>query len=110
MLNTIIDYPLIGQRIKKRRNERKLTQEQLANALNISVYYLSKIENGKASATLEMLALIAHQLELELAYLITGVSTLEKHYYTDKLQDICEKATSKQLDMIIRLSKVILDD
>lgn len=110
MVNSTVDYGLIGNRIKKRRRELNLTQEQLANELNMTTFYISKIENGKACATLETLSLIAYHLQMDLAYLITGTSTLEKKHYIDELNDICSKASKKQLDLIIKLSKVVLDD
>lgn len=110
MLNSTVDYKLIGSRIKTKRKELHMTQEQLANELNMTAFYISKIENGKACATLETLSLIAYHLQMDLAYLITGTSTLEKNYYIDELNDICSKATKKQLDLIIKLSKAVLDD
>lgn len=110
MLNSTIDYSLIGSRIKQRRKELKLTQDKVANDLNFSTFYISKIENGKATATLETLSLIANYLQLDLAYLITGTSKIEKSYYVNELNDICSKATNKQLNLIIKLSKAVLDD
>lgn len=110
MLNSAIDYKLIGNRIQKKRKELHLTQEQLANDLSLTTFYISKIENGKATATLDTLALIAYRLQIDLAYLITGTSTLEETYYIDELNNICSKATKKQLDLIVKLSKVVLDD
>lgn len=110
MLNSAIDYKLIGNRIQKKRKELNLTQEQLANDLSLTTFYISKIENGKATATLDTLALIAYRLQIDLAYLITGTSTLEETYYIDELNNICSKATKKQLDLIVKLSKVVLDD
>lgn len=110
MINSTIDYKLIGTRIKTRRKELNITQEQLANNLNMTAFYISKIENGKATATLDTLSLIAYHLQLDLAYLIAGTSTLEKKHYIDELNDICSKATKRQLNLIIKLSKVILDD
>lgn len=110
MVNSTVDYKLIGNRIKKRRRELNLTQEQLANELNMTTFYISKIENGKACATLETLSLIAYHLQMDLAYLITGTSTLEKSHYIDELNEICSKATKKQLNLIIKLSKAVLDD
>lgn len=109
MINSMIDYKKIGTRIKKKRTELHLTQEQLANELNITTFYISKIENGKATATLETLALIAHHLDIDLSYLIAGTSTLDKKYYIDELNDICSKASNKQLALIIKLAKVVLD-
>lgn len=110
MANTTVDYKLIGNRIKNRRKELNMTQDKLANNLNITAFYLSKIENGHANPTLDTLSLIAHEIDIDLAYLITGTSTLEKKYYIDKLNEVCSKANKKQLDLIIRLSKAVLDD
>lgn len=110
MNNTTVDYKLIGNRIKKRRRELNLTQDSLANILNMTTFYISKIENGHANPTLETLSLIAYHLDIDLAYLITGTSTLEKKHYIDELNDICSKANKKQLDLIIRLSKAVLED
>lgn len=109
-MNAIIDYALIGARIKQRRNEKKITQEQLANELSISVFYLSKIENSRCMASLDLLAMIAKSLDLDLAYLITGVSKLEREYYDNQLIQITSKASPKQLELIIRVAKAILNE
>lgn len=110
ILNSIIDYSLIGKRIKSKRQVKNITQEKLADDLSFSTFYISKIENGKATPTLETIALISKYLEVDLAYLITGSSKLEKEYYTEKLDNIVSKASSKQLDLIIRLAKAVLDE
>lgn len=109
-MTSIIDYTLIGKRIKQARNIRTITQEQIAGDLSLSTFYISKIENGKCTPTLETLALIADYLSLDLAYLITGVSKLEKQYYDNQLNEITSKATSKQLELIIRVAKAILNE
>lgn len=109
-MTSIIDYKLIGNRIKHSRNEKKITQEQLASDLTLSTFYISKIENGKCTPTLETLALIANYLEIDLAYLITGTSKLESEYYINKLNKIASRANNKQLDLIIRLAKAVLDE
>ena len=110
MKNTTVDYKLIGARIQKRRRELTMTQDSLADTLNMSTFYISKVENGHANPTLDTLSLIAYHLDIDLSYLITGTSTLEKKYYIDELNEICSKANKKQLDLIIRLSKAVLDD
>ena len=45
--------------------------------------------------------MLANHLNLDLAYLITGVSKLERDYYDNQLIEITSKATSKQLELII---------
>lgn len=110
MVESMIDYAQIGKRIKKARIENGITQEQLANDLSLSTFYISKIENGKSAPTLETLALLANRLDLDLAYIITGVSKLEREYYDNQLIEITSKATSKQLELIIRVAKAILNE
>lgn len=110
MINSTVDYALIGKRVKNKRTELKITQEQMASDLNLSTFYISKIENGKSCPTLDTLSVIANYLKIDLAYLITGTSTLEKNYYLNQLDDICSKASNKQLNLIIKLSKVILEE
>lgn len=110
MLNSTIDYAMIGKRIKNKRTESKITQEKMSNDLNLSTFYISKIENSKSCPTLDTLSIIANYLELDLAFLITGTSTLEKNYYLKQLDEICSKATNKQLNLIIKIAKTILEE
>lgn len=110
MLNSTIDYAKIGKRIKTRRNELQITQEKMAQDLNLSSYYISQTENGKSCPTLETLSIIANYLKLDLAFLIAGTSTLEKNYYLKQLDEICSKATNKQLDLIAKIAKTIIDE
>ena len=41
-----VDYGAIGRRIKQVRRSRDMTQERLAEALSVSVGYISQIERG----------------------------------------------------------------
>ena len=110
MLNSTIDYAMIGKRIKNKRIEMKITQEQMSNDLNLSTFYISKIENGKSCPTLDTLSVIANYLSIDLAFLITGTSTLEKSYYLKQLDEICSKANNKQLNLIIKIANAILEE
>ena len=40
-------YKRIGERIREVRQDKKMTQAQLANEANISLSHMSDIENGK---------------------------------------------------------------
>lgn len=68
-----IDYSAIGHRIQTRRKAIGLTQELLAERVNITVVYLSKVENGRVHPTLELLDRLAAELQMELAAVLTGV-------------------------------------
>ena len=69
-----VDYGAIGQRIKQVRRSRDMTQERLAEALSVSVGYISQIERGVTKINLDTLAAVAAHLNCELSELVTGVS------------------------------------
>ncbi len=48
-------YSVIGKKIREYRVKNNLTQEELAEKLNISVKYISRIENGSGGVKLETL-------------------------------------------------------
>lgn len=109
-MQSIIDYKLIGNRIKNKRIELHMTQNQLSQKANISMTYLSKIEHGHVTPTLETYALISNILDLDLAHLITGSSKISSDYTDNELLRICKKADETQLKLIIKLARVILDE
>ena len=62
----------IGQRIKLRRTELHLTQEQMAEKLDISVKHYGGVERGIAGLSVENLIETSEILGLNLDYLIKG--------------------------------------
>lgn len=63
MANSTIE--IIRENIKKYRNEKKLSQIQLALRCSVSAEYLSEIERGKRVPSLKRLLTIAHALNIE---------------------------------------------
>jgi transcriptional regulator with XRE-family HTH domain len=62
----------IGKRIRKRRQELKLTQENLARALGLTPQHISGIEQDKRSPSLASLAKLAEELGVTIDFLVTG--------------------------------------
>ena len=60
----------IGERIKKKRNEKDFSLRELAAKVDLSASFLSQIEQGKASPSIENLKKIATYLEVKVSYLI----------------------------------------
>ena len=50
-----LDYNVIGQRIKQARLAKNMTQEDLAEQIDISVAFLSKGERGNSHVNLKRL-------------------------------------------------------
>lgn len=58
-----IDYVAIGKRIRKRRREVKMSQEKLAELIDVSPPHMSNIENGKTKFSLQVLLDLAYALD-----------------------------------------------
>ena len=61
-----------GSRIRSLRKNRGLTQEQLAEKLNVSTPYIAKIENGKQTGPVELAIQFSEFFEVSLDYLLVG--------------------------------------
>lgn len=60
----------VGERIKALRQERKLTLRELSQKADISISFLSDIENGRSNPSLERLKAIAEALNTTVSYLL----------------------------------------
>lgn len=67
-----MDFTAIGSRIKAERKKLGLTQEGLAELVNVSPHYIYEIERGMKSMSLETMVLIAEKLELSTDYILFG--------------------------------------
>lgn len=50
-----LDYSIIGERLKKARLAKNMTQENLAEQLDVSVAFLSRVERGHSHLNLNRL-------------------------------------------------------
>lgn len=60
----------IGQLIRKKRKEKKITQEALALQCGIDLSYIGRIERGEVNLTVEKLYEIATALEVDMKELL----------------------------------------
>ena len=58
-----LNHYSIGKRIQQLRKEKQITQEQLAESVNLSVVQISYIENGRSRLSLDSLVNIATVLD-----------------------------------------------
>ena len=61
----------LGKRIREERLKLNLTQEKLAEDVNLSTAYIGQIERGERSLTLENLAAVANRLGVTIDYLLS---------------------------------------
>lgn len=68
----ILDYIIIGKRIKEIRLQNSLTQEKLAEMCNRSVSYISRIETAQRTVSLEVLVNICNKLGVTVDAILKG--------------------------------------
>lgn len=61
-----------GRRIQELRKKTNLTQNQMSEALHISVDHLRSIETGRRSASIDLMVALADLFGVSLDYLILG--------------------------------------
>ena len=92
----------IGDRIKVLRKDQKLTLKDLSEKANISISFLSDIENSRSKPSLERLNDIATALGTTTSYLMGEDKNNEKAYLNEKDEKDIEKATEKFLEGLRR--------
>ena len=101
-----IDYGLIGERIKKQRKIKGLTQDALAERLNVSIGYVSQVERGITKISLDLLGAISGILECDIASFITGSAITSNGYMETELMEEIKKLDQKKKKYILNVIKL----
>ena len=67
-----INQKEIGQRIRILRKEKRLSQLELSNKLNINMDHLSRIENGNKGMSLDLLTEFSKYFSVSTDYILFG--------------------------------------
>ena len=66
---------VIGEELRRRRNEQGRTLRDVSRDAQVSLGYLSELERGQKEASSELLAAVCTALDTPLSSLLAGVST-----------------------------------
>ena len=86
----------IGKFIAKCRKEKKLTQEQLAEIVDISTTHMSHIETGNTKLSLQVFVDLAEALQVSVDSLLYGVNSNSKQQAYQEITDILDQCTPAQ--------------
>lgn len=96
----------LGKRIKKIREEKGFTQQQLADKLGISIHTVSKYEQGQREPSMEIMNKIANILKVELFEFIVDKEDVLKKWNVEFNND----ALSKEVQLHNLLQELYPDD
>jgi transcriptional regulator with XRE-family HTH domain len=104
-----IDYKSIGVRIKAARLKKDFTQPKLAEFLNVSPEYISRLERASSHPGLPMIAEIARVLDVSLVYLIEGTTKSADEYKLNEFAEILKVMSPEQRKTLFEIAKVLLN-
>lgn len=104
-----IDYKLIGERIKRERKSQGLTQEVLAERLNVSIGYVSQVERGITKISLDLLGAISTVLNCNIATLVTESAIHSSGYMESEILNEVRKLDEKKRKYILNVIKLTND-
>ena len=100
-----LNYIEIGNRIRIKRKEMKLTQEKLSEFIDVSPSYISEIERGSSICSLQTISNIAITLNTNLDYLVFGINnTNSDTTFTEILSSIPKKNQKLFVDLCENIS------
>ena len=104
-----LDYNIIGERIKQARMNKKLTQENLAERLEVSVAFLSRIERGSSHINLNRLNQICSILEITEVEILNGTSYDSSLYLNTDFFNLLKNCPPEKIRLIYNVAKVIAE-
>lgn len=102
-----MDFIKLGERIKEERIKRQKTQDNLAEAINMSTSYVGQIERGERHLTLDTLVCIANYLKLSVDYLIRDSLEIQLIDSIDEWKQITDEKTAEQKQILLEAIKAI---
>ncbi len=107
-----MDYSEIGLRIRSIRRAYGLSQEDLAEKVNISTTHMSHIETGRTKLSLPVLVDIAAALEVRTDDLLKDNDAETSTAVLGEIASILERCTAKEAKVIadvVRATKLSMD-
>ena len=104
-----VNYGLIGKRIKEQRQRRNLTQEMLAELIEVSPGYISLVETGRKQASLDTLLSISEMLNITLNELLVGNQIPLDTDYNSEIADLMSGCDQYERRMMFEIMRTVRD-
>lgn len=105
-----LDYSIIGERLKKARLAKNMTQENLAEQLDVSVAFLNRVERGHSHLNLNRLTQVCELLDVSEGYILSGSSENSESYLEEDFKKLLAKCSPEKQRLIYNIAKTIAED
>ena len=100
-----VDYKAIGQRIKIARIKKGVTQETVADLIDITPAHMSNVETGKTKVSLPTLIAIANALSVSVDTLLCDNVITSKIVFEKEAKDILSDCDEYEVRFLVDLMK-----
>ena len=104
-----MNFKSMGQKIKRARERKGYTQEELAERVNLSVQHISVIERGIKAPRLETFLNIANELDVDADYLLADLLNVSEQLTSNDLYDMMAEVSKKEKRRILEVVKVLIE-
>lgn len=105
-----MNLQVVGHRIRLARESKNLSQEDLAELVDLSPTHISVIERGVKVTRLDTFVAIANALEVSADSLLVDVVDRSVIGVTNKLYDMISKLPKKEQERIIKAVSVLIEE
>ncbi|EJQ42373.1 hypothetical protein IEE_03938 [Bacillus cereus BAG5X1-1] len=102
-----MDYKKLGSRIREERLKLNLTQEILAEDIDISVSYMGQIERGERNLSLDTLVKLAYRLSVTIDYLLLDSIQANNENSIKQFAGLIDGRSQKEIQMALDMIKVL---
>ncbi|MBT2289287.1 helix-turn-helix transcriptional regulator [Paenibacillus albidus] len=99
----------IGERIRRMRKEKHLSQEQLAELSGLHTNYVGQVERGEKNVTLETLEKVVLGLGISLEELFRYVGPMEEKDALSEIVGLLVDRSVEDQRMALRLLKTVIE-
>lgn len=100
-----MNYVKIGEKIRKYRKEKGISQEELAEKVGISVTHMSHIETANTKLSLPVFVSVAEALGLKLDDLLKDKSPECEANVVEELTELVLESTEREMRIILDVAK-----
>lgn len=102
-----MDYDKLGRRLREERHKLNMTQETLAEKVDISDAYIGQIERGERHLTLDTLVRLTNQLGVTIDYVLQDSIEYDDVHFIDQIKQIAYQRSSKEKQMALDMLKMM---
>lgn len=104
-----MDRSILGKKIRAERKRLGLSQEQVAEMINVSTSYIGLVERGERSVTLEKLISLANCFHVSLDSLLQDNISVPQSFQDEQIYKLWNQASEREKNLILSIVHSILD-